>query len=124
MKKIELVVVGKGEVPAQIGLHRNVCVRLCYVKRGKESRRREKASERSLIVETEMGSNHVIVESGQVDNKTWRMVVGARNREKMRQKAWLMRDWSNHTLCDPIENGGPNMRLPLGGIGKTQSRRF
>ena len=77
-----------------------------------------------MIVESKRGSEDVLVEPGQVDDETGGSVVGARDCEQTGEKARLRRNWSVHTLADPIEDGVPKSRLVLCGRGETKRRRI
>ena len=115
VKKVQLAQVREGQVTVEIGPHRDMGICLGDVECGEEGRRRKEARQYPVIVESEWGSEDILVEPGQVDNETGRSVVGARDCEQTGEKTRLRRNRRDHTLADPIEDGVPKGRLVLGG---------
>ena len=76
-----------------------------------------------MVVEAERGSDNVVVQAGQVYDQPRRTVVWSRNCKEAGQKTRLNRNWDHHPFGDPVQDGFPEIRLPLGRGRETKSRR-
>ena len=68
-----------------------------------------------MVVEAERGSDNVVVQEGQVYDKSRRTVVWSRNWKEAGQKTRLIRNWDHHPFGDPVQDGFLEIRLALGG---------